>query len=1816
MSSIPSNYNGNFNLPASNAPWPICGGSTQEAHRESLLEKFVRAFSPPPQFALEEHFKGYLLGIARELQGQAGNDSILKLFFDKVVRELDGLNQPPDSVFSPVGCPIHLTDRFPMDKFPLMLAGIVPSMGTDIGPKDFNKTIQNLLLNLLEECFRHEGKLFELVIRLHRKLDYPYVVYKSSASPQGMVKILHVNITQFALVHRKIFLLQSAGVQDIPRHFTQPLSFQLVHESHPKFTLLRDKNIHLHPIQQPLFYKILRDPHGLECFFQTTPIEVLEPLADYLLRLLLRGDIVNNEYKPHQDPDTIVNFLFKMANLSIKFNLDEVDKQCLLTLLSRKNKCQPPAFLDPQAFIEQLSSHIPSPHRISKDAAFCRDKDFICKKFQNILTQKHESLFIQGHDLSDEDLNWVVLASLLEKDYCASTLLYFLNLKKTSLQLQLQNMTYAFIRKFSSFQKDVSGGTRFAAELLLEPSYFNIPHEVVKLHIAFILEYYTQTCILSAYLNLLGSTLALSEFLTLLNLKFKFKFSSARHGVSITDSSIISLIHSNLLSNDSSRKDFSKKYGIDVDYCRQTFISIARLKGTPSTALSTYLSVPPSAPFLPRAFLPGIMPPRSFAPLPATPIPLPASAPFLPRSSSLLPAANAPDELFDIQYLINAQERLVIQMYKKISRDLLMAWRLPETNDLFIKAFIAGKGLWGIDLNPMVNSKLQLLRQSLAVTLNCTEKDLQLTFAIVKDVIKFFHFFDSSKSSLNPYDVLSGFLPQNRPSTSFQDNLLTTHESLQAAQAVFDLKISEFQWRIEHLKHCLCKEKKPPYKIPCYLVAQNLQSMHIQIMEAEFNEENSLVKLAAPTDSACHLLKTIAPRSGILKTTARIAMEDLQDLHRAILESKEPCALVLEKNNKPTLMDHSKKRTSEEDKEAQPRKKKKLETDSSHKGVKHMDIEISSAQQAIENFPIAEPSAPPSFLPQIPPPAFPKYSFGFEDFWKMQSLTSLDALTSKIDKHASRLKSLIENTPLTYPILNHFPNAGDLETLIPCYNPLLKPYQQREVSKLIQYASKGVSRMLTLEMGLGKTYVYGELIAQRIASKAKGINLVIVPKSILQSIHEELKLILGLGSCSAWKIHCENSCTSQQSRPSFSTKINHAFENGRFQELCLLLPLASNFSAEDLYRDFFKLYGVHHLEKWKAFSLVLAEQMASFHQCHSTDSLEVFSPITAALEKALKTELSGKINPSLAQEWTQTIEDAKNTMSTWMGSGKPQPFYPAQQKTTEGFLNPLLHAQCLLAASLLKIIDPHPQINAKLYPQEQALQLGNFSLDNIDCCGDVRSLKNTLNRLKDSASVVVTTYEAVAKNPIAELVELPFSSIIVDEAHRLTGTSEQSHGKLEKNTTTAWFQSFIQAVQPKAPAVVLVTGTPLQNTFSEILTLLHLSNPGGFDRKTSDELVQMNNLAIKKLITYSNSKDLTEDNLLRLSTYIIRPFAHFEAFKQQIVCPLVEQIHKEDPAVIHDWQGLIPKRVDFTLNARITAKTRSLIEEIVAARNNFFESNHGVKRILLHPDLALAKFKKLALDDPKVKEILKKSFVNENEQDQWISNSPLLDTLVNSESLVGVIKNKQQALVITEYVITAKILKKSLQSKFSEQPPEIKIFHGKLTLAKRQRLIHWFKTPSALSSKILILMQNVGGLGLNLPEASHVFMTSMGWNPAKDDQAIARALRVGSFGQRQVTWINYGVYPQDHSNVIKTKKRAWEKFFWNDQQGLREQFKNWLDVLRQSCLQGKLNACRNLETAKADMHSIEEILSNILQSTSDQLLQQAFDAVLPKKNVF
>ena len=114
------------------------------------------------------------------------------------------------------------------------------------------------------------------------------------------------------------------------------------------------------------------------------------------------------------------------------------------------------------------------------------------------------------------------------------------------------------------------------------------------------------------------------------------------------------------------------------------------------------------------------------------------------------------------------------------------------------------------------------------------------------------------------------------------------------------------------------------------------------------------------------------------------------------------------------------------------------------------------------------------------------------------------------------------------------------------------------------------------------------------------------------------------------------------------------------------------------------------------------------------------------------------------------------------------------------------------------------------------------------------------------------------------------------------------------------------------------------------------------------------------------------------------------------------------------------------------------------------------------------------------------------------------------ELLEEILTLGEKALVFTSYTAMADLIVKAIGERFGIMSATL---DGRLSVSERQPLIDLFS--SHVGPALLVLNPRAGGSGLNITAANHVIHYNPEWNPAIEDQASARAHRLGQ--QRPVT---------------------------------------------------------------------------------------------------
>ncbi|MCJ0741596.1 DEAD/DEAH box helicase [Pedobacter montanisoli] len=312
----------------------------------------------------------------------------------------------------------------------------------------------------------------------------------------------------------------------------------------------------------------------------------------------------------------------------------------------------------------------------------------------------------------------------------------------------------------------------------------------------------------------------------------------------------------------------------------------------------------------------------------------------------------------------------------------------------------------------------------------------------------------------------------------------------------------------------------------------------------------------------------------------------------------------------------------------------------------------------------------------------------------------------------------------------------------------------------------------------------------------------------------------------------------------------------------------------------------------------------------------------------------------------------------------------------------------------------------------------------------------------DRFDIVITTY-GITRVDVDLLQSFYFNYIILDESQNI------------KNASSKSFKA-VRALKSRHKLVL--SGTPVENSVSDLWTQLTFLNPGllGTQAYFTEEYVQ----AIEK------KKD--EEKARKLQA-IIKPFI-LRRTKEQVAAelpPKTEQIFycdmSEDQAAYYE-------------------KTKS------AYRNDLLNSmdngTYAKKQIQILQGLTA--LRQLANHPSMIDEM-------------YTSDSGKFENVIHT--LNNVLKGGHKVLVFSQFVKHLEIFKRYL----TEQKIDFAYLDG--ATHNRGQIVSEFQENENL--KVFLISIKAGGVGLNLTQADYVFILDPWWNPAVEQQAVDRTHRIG-----------------------------------------------------------------------------------------------------------
>ncbi|WP_257901464.1 DEAD/DEAH box helicase [Saccharothrix obliqua] len=317
---------------------------------------------------------------------------------------------------------------------------------------------------------------------------------------------------------------------------------------------------------------------------------------------------------------------------------------------------------------------------------------------------------------------------------------------------------------------------------------------------------------------------------------------------------------------------------------------------------------------------------------------------------------------------------------------------------------------------------------------------------------------------------------------------------------------------------------------------------------------------------------------------------------------------------------------------------------------------------------------------------------------------------------------------------------------------------------------------------------------------------------------------------------------------------------------------------------------------------------------------------------------------------------------------------------------------------------------------------------------------------------VLTTYGTMRVDA-DRLADVEWDLVVADEAQHVKNPASDTAKALRRIP---------------AAARVALTGTPVENTLTELWAVLDWTTPG-----------LLGTLPAFKA-RWAKPVEADRDQAVA---------ARFAALTR----PFLLRRRKSDPGIAPE----LPPKTETDRPVALTREQAGLYEAVVrevmaeiadatgmARRGLVVKLLTGLKQVCNHPAQYLKE--------------------NEPRLAGRSGKLELLDELVDT-----IVAEDGAVLVFTQYVAMARLIGRHL----AERGVDSRLLHGGTPVATREDMVRRFQDGE---TSVFLLSLKAAGTGLNLTRADHVVHYDRWWNPAVEDQATDRAYRIGQTRPVQV----------------------------------------------------------------------------------------------------
>lgn len=307
----------------------------------------------------------------------------------------------------------------------------------------------------------------------------------------------------------------------------------------------------------------------------------------------------------------------------------------------------------------------------------------------------------------------------------------------------------------------------------------------------------------------------------------------------------------------------------------------------------------------------------------------------------------------------------------------------------------------------------------------------------------------------------------------------------------------------------------------------------------------------------------------------------------------------------------------------------------------------------------------------------------------------------------------------------------------------------------------------------------------------------------------------------------------------------------------------------------------------------------------------------------------------------------------------------------------------------------------------------------------------------EAANVVITTYQTLRLD-IDYFKNLKFKYFVFDEAHYI------------KNSDS---QSYMACKLINADQKIALTGTPVENSLSDLFSILSVTTPGLISDNVSNRFIRE-----------------TDPDVLKGLSKSLKPFI-LRRTKEQVLTDL-------------------PDKSEQILYCELSPKEKNKYDEL----KKYYWSNLSGK--IQEKGLARSKIEILEALLRLRQASCHLGLLDSNEAS---ASSSKFDLLL--ENMKTVIADGHKVLIFSQFTKLLGLLK----NKLHESHIKFEYLDGKTK--NREEIVNHFQENKDIHAFLISL--KAGGVGLNLTSADYVYILDPWWNPAAESQAIDRAHRIG-----------------------------------------------------------------------------------------------------------